>query len=265
WSGPGRSPHSTMPPCRPSRIRRMARPPAASTARASRPARNHTVLSSSVASTQLSGPACSGPVASGPELCPEEADLGGLLAACFALRGVEGGLCVGPVYVLGQQRLPGQHGYLVIRDRQEAPADRGDDLPRGVLGEDPHQAALGQDAQHGRMAGQDADVTVQGLGDDLPGFPGPDLALRRDQRHVKRHDRFSSSLAFFSTSSIPPTMKNACSGRWSYLPSVIALNEEMVSSSGTVTPGWLVNCSATYIGCDRKRSIRRARCTVTLA
>ena len=53
-------------------------------------------------------------------------------------------------------------------------------------------------------------------------------------------------------------MKNACSGRWSYSPSAIALNEAIVSSSGTTTR-LPVNCSATYMVWDRNRSIRRAR------
>ena len=79
------------------------------------------------------------------------------------------------------------------------------------------------------MAGQHADVAVERLGDHHLGRPGPDLAVRHDQLHPQGHELFSRSLAFFSTSSMPPTMKNACSGRLSYLPSVMALNEEMVS------------------------------------
>src|SRR6202000_1716873 len=102
-----------------------------------------------------------------------------------------------------------------------------------------------------------------GLGDDHARLAGPERPVRQQQLDVEGSHERSSSLAFFSTSSIPPHMKNACSGTWSYLPSVIALNEEMVSSSGTNSPGMPVNCSATYIGCDRKRSIRLARCTVT--
>ncbi len=39
-------------------------------------------------------------------------------------------------------------------------------------------------------------------------------------------------------------MKNACSGKWSYSPSEIFLNDSMVSFSGTVEPGTPVNCSA---------------------
>src|SRR5690242_209452 len=55
---------------------------------------------------------------------------------------------------------------------------------------------------------------------------------------------FISSCAFFSRSSRPPHMKKACSGKWSYSPSLIFLNASMVSLSGTVEPGTLVNCSA---------------------
>src|SRR6185437_4634594 len=112
------------------------------------------------------------------------------------------------------------------------------------------------------MLAEDPDIAVQRLGDDHAGGAGPDLAVRHDQRYPQAHWR-SSSFAFFSTSSTPPTMKNACSGKLSYLPSVSALNEAMVSSSETKTPGCPVNCSATNIGWDRNRSMRRARLTVT--
>jgi len=74
----------------------------------------------------------------------------------------------------------------------------------GVVAEDLDQAALGQHAEHRRMTGQHADVALRRLGDHRPGLAGPQLAVRHHQRYSQGHR--SSSLAFFSTSSIPPTM-----------------------------------------------------------
>ena len=47
------------------------------------------------------------------------------------------------------------------------------------------------------------------------------------------------------TSSIVPFMKNARSGKSSYLPSRISLKPRTVSAIGTYEPGVPVNCSAT--------------------
>ena len=55
---------------------------------------------------------------------------------------------------------------------------------------------------------------------------------------------------------MPPTRKNACSGRWSYSPSQMPLNEAIVSSTGTYLPSMPVNCSATKNGWDRNRWMR---------
>src|SRR5262249_33042590 len=137
------------------------------------------------------------------------------------------------------------------------------DRLRGVLRvENPDQAPLGKDTEHGRVAGQHPKIPVKGLGDHHPGLTGPHIAVRHDHLNPESHCR-SSSCAWRSTSAIPPVMKNAGSGSWSYLPSVIALKEATVSDSGTNTPGWPVNCSATNIGWDRNRSIRRARLTAS--
>ena len=64
---------------------------------------------------------------------------------------------------------------------------------------------------------------------------------------------------------MPPAMKNACSGMWSYSPSARALNEATVSSTGTNEPGWPVKASATNMFWLRKRWMRRARLTRTLS
>ena len=49
------------------------------------------------------------------------------------------------------------------------------------------------------------------------------------------------------------------------MPSVSALNASRVSDSGTNEPGCPVNASATNMFCERNRSMRRARLTVTLS
>src|SRR5258708_29408553 len=84
----------------------------------------------------------------------------------------------------------GQDRYPVIRDGEEATAHHSDKVaasvaravralpgPRARLGPDRYHAALDQHAEHGRVAGQHADVPVQGLGDDDVGRDRPHLAL----------------------------------------------------------------------------------------
>src|SRR5262249_11367054 len=68
-----------------------------------------------------------------------------------------------------------------------------------------------------------------------------------------------------AASSMAPTYMNAPSGRWSHLPSQISSKERIVSASGVTLPGLFVNASATRNGCDRKRSMRRARFTTCLS
>ena len=55
---------------------------------------------------------------------------------------------------------------------------------------------------------------------------------------------FCSSDHLRSTSSRLPTLKKACSAMWSTLPETIIWKDSMVSASGTVEPGMLVNFSA---------------------
>src|SRR5262245_30503181 len=68
-------------------------------------------------------------------------------------------------------------------------------------------------------------------------------------------------LACSSACSMAPTYMKAPSVRWSHLPSQISLKLRTVSGSLVYWPGLLVNGSATKNGCDRNRSIRRARWT----
>ena len=66
-------------------------------------------------------------------------------------------------------------------------------------------------------AGQDAEVAVDPAGGDEVGLAGPHLPLGGDQVDLQVGHGYSppSDLAFSSASSIPPTLKKACSGRWS--------------------------------------------------
>ncbi len=61
----------------------------------------------------------------------------------------------------------------------------------------------------------------------------------------RTQNRIYSVLALASTSSMPPTFRNACSGMLSYSPLAMASKEEMVSSISTYEPSMPVNCLAT--------------------
>ena len=89
----------------------------------------------------------------------------------------------------------------------------------------------------GAWPAEDADLAVDAARDDLDGLADPDLALGRDDVDLDRHG-YAASICFAcsTASSIPPTRKNACSGRWSYSPSHRPLNEAIVSSTGTYLP-----------------------------
>src|SRR5580693_9339642 len=123
--------------------------------------------------------------------------------ARFGERGVELTLRLVGVDLGAELSLRGQDRHLVVGHGQEPTADRRAH-PGLVAGDDLDQAALGQDAEHRRAPGQDADVALRGFGDDHAGLARPQLAVGHDQRYVQGHR--SSPLALFSTSSIPPTM-----------------------------------------------------------
>src|SRR5262249_44374765 len=134
---------------------------------------------------------------------------------------------------------------------------------------DEHRADVELD-QHRGVTLQDADVALDASRDDHGRLAGPHLPLGGDQMDLERHryapaSEPASDRACASASSIPPTKKKACSGRWSYSPSASPLNEEMVSSTGVYLPSIPVNCSATKNGCDRNRWMRRARFTMILS
>src|SRR5690349_12566585 len=95
------------------------------------------------------------------------------------------------------------------------------------------------DTQHGSLQSVTRDTHARVTKDRWPGLPRGRPGHRGEDRY------FLSLSALRSRSSSPPHMKKACSGTWSYLPSVSALNASSVSDSGTNEPGCPVNASAT--------------------
>ena len=123
-------------------------------------------------------------------------------------------------------------------------------------------------AEERRVAGEEGDVAPLGAGDDHVGLTREQDALRRDDLDLHRHMRLArafSCSAFLSRSSMPPTLKNACSGISSNSPSSSLPNASTVSVTGTLVPGICVNGSPAYIGWPRNFSILRARATSTLS
>src|SRR5688500_12771001 len=134
----------------------------------------------------------------------------------------------------------GHDPHLVVDDLQKAALDP-EPLP-GTRAEP--KLALAEQRHHWGMAREDAHLSVERRGDD--GLRGTleQHGLRRDDRNGE-HDQPCSFLAFSTTSSMPPAMKNACSGRWSNSPATRRSKLEIVSSSLTYLPGMQENCSAT--------------------
>src|SRR5439155_4616149 len=150
--------------------------------------------------------------------------------------------------------------HLVVRHLDEAAVD-GDLrlLAAGLL--DRHRADA-ERADERRVAGEEGDVALARAGHDHLRLAGPQDPLGRHQVDLQGHSP-CSCLALARAASAPPTLRNACSGKSSRSPVHSRSKDSNVSSTGVVTPGRPVNTSATYIGCDRKRWILRARLTVT--
>src|SRR5205814_144321 len=116
------------------------------------------------------------------------------------------------------------------------------------------------------MVRQDADVPLARGRDDHVHVVGEDGALGRHDLEPYRHQpAFAICSAFSRACSIVPTLKKACSGRSSCLPSSTSLKLRTVSATFTYTPSRPVNCLATNNGCARNRWILRARATRTLS
>src|SRR5258708_30951942 len=114
---------------------------------------------------------------------------------------------------------------------------------------------------------QDADVPFARGYDDHVDVVLQDGALGRDDLEPDRHqaEDFAIVSAFSRACSIVPTLKKACSGRSSCLPSSTSLKLRTVSATFTYTPSRPVNCLATNSGWARNRWIFRARPTRTLS
>src|SRR5579883_401564 len=196
-----------------------------------------------------------------------------------ALKNLGGGLLVD---VLRADRPLRQDGHHVRADLDEAAVHEKALLGRAVADA---QFAVAEPADQRRPAGQDAQLAVvhrqghevRGLVQDGPfrcyhnTLQEPGRAGERRGRPVggSCHECYFPSPAIFlacsAASSMPPIYMKALSGRWSHLPSQSSLKLRIVSARGVTLPGRLVNASATMNGCDRKRSMRRARATTCLS
>ena len=96
---------------------------------------------------------------------------------------------------------------------------------------------------------EQTNLSLCGFGNDHNRGAGPDLAVRCHQIYIEFatchyfRSFWMRSYAFI-TSSMPPQLKNACSGTWSRSPLAIIEKPSMVSFSGTVEPLTPVNFSA---------------------
>src|SRR5215203_3607947 len=125
--------------------------------------------------------------------------------------------------------------------------------------------ALSEQRHHRSVILQNSNLSVERRRNDRRNLAVEQNALRRDHRDLQHQPCAAILLAFSMTSSIPPAMKNACSGSVSNSPATRRSNDEIVSSSFTYLPGMFVNCSATANGWDMKRWRRRARPTTSLS
>ena len=130
----------------------------------------------------------------------------------------------------------------------QQPAVDGEDLRRAISDNDLYHA--GHQSGHERLVpGQDADITLTRARDDVDDITLHDHLVRGDDLQLQRlilhaHSSFCILSQFARTSSMPPTLKKACSAIWSTSPRQIIENPSMVSANGTVEPGMFVNFSA---------------------
>src|SRR5262249_593386 len=145
------------------------------------------------------------------------------------------------------------------------------------------QFANAEPADQGRPARGDAQFAIvhrkcyeiRGLLEDGPLGRDDDALKRLAGRSMSFRRHYSPLLLTFfpafmrsaccAACSMGPTYMKAPSGKLSHLPSQISSKLRMVSASGVTLPGLFVNASATRNGCDRNRSMRRARFTTCLS
>src|SRR6202022_4089573 len=150
--------------------------------------------------------------------------------------------------------------YVIVQNLHE-PAAYGETGSRAVP---EAQLAVAEQCHERRMAREDANLSIESRRHNGVRLALEEHSFRRDHRDLE-HYALASRCAASTTPSMPPCMKNACSGYWSNSPATRRSNEEIVSSSFTYCPLMPVNCSATANGCDMKRWILRARPTTSLS
>jgi hypothetical protein len=97
----------------------------------------------------------------------------------------------------------------VVYDLEEAAFDAEAPLtPRAEL-----QLTLPQQRHHRRVPGENAHLSIERRSDNRFRRPLEQHGFRRDDRDGEHRDQPCIFLAFATTSSMPPAMKNACSGR----------------------------------------------------
>src|SRR6185295_3896976 len=136
-------------------------------------------------------------------------------------------------------------------------------------GADPH-LPISQPADHRAVAGGNADLSVIERQRDKLRILLQGGIFGRDDDAVEEFGHWgyffwASFLACSSACSIGPTYMNASSGKWSHLPLQISSKLRMVSATLVYSPLLPVKTSATKNGWERKRSMRRARCTTSLS
>src|SRR6185437_1793069 len=169
---------------------------------------------------------------------------------------------------VGGNRLAHEHERVVLAHLHVAVVGRV--AAHVALGRRDARLARLQERDQRCVVGEDAKLAARSGHDQHLGIPGVGDALRRDHldgiRRVLGHYAVALSFSAASTtSSIPPTSRNACSGRSSYLPCRISWKPRIVSSRRTYLPGVPVNTSATWNGWPRNCCTLRARATMTLS
>ena len=130
----------------------------------------------------------------------------------------------------------------------QQPAVDGKDLRPAINDDDLHHTR-NQSSHEWLMPRQDTDVALACAGDDVDDIALHDHLVRGDDLQLQRlifhaHRSFCILSQFARTSSMPPTLKKACSAMWSTSPRQIIEKPSMVSATGTVEPGMFVNFSA---------------------
>ena len=148
---------------------------------------------------------------------------------------------------LGEFYLVAENSDVPLGNGQQ-PAVDGENLRPALRHDDLHHA--GHQGGHERLVSrQNADVALACAGDDVDDIALHDHLVRGDDLQLQRlifhaHRSFCILSQFARTSSMPPTLKKACSAMWSTSPRQIIEKPSMVSATGTVEPGMFVNFSA---------------------